>query len=91
MKKLMMNAWELLELDKVTEDEKLEIIQDRHLMLIAAKFVKYRSENKITQKILAEKLNISQVMISKIENGKYNISNKLLFEYCLQLGIPIEK
>ena len=86
----VMNAWELMGINNVTEDEKLEIMQDKYLMLIAAKFVKYRSENNMTQKILAEKLNISQVMISKIESGAYNISMKSLIEYLFKLGMSLD-
>ena len=38
--------------------------------------VDFRVENKLTQKQLAKKLGVSQVMISKYENGDYNFSLK---------------
>ena len=37
---------------------------------ISFKIKKLREENKISQKYLAEKLNISQSKLSKIENGR---------------------
>lgn len=42
--------------------------------------VDYRVDNEMTQKQLAEKLNVSQVMISKYENGDYNFTLKKICE-----------
>ena len=47
----------------------------------------YRSENKLSQFNLAEKLMISQSMVSQYESASRNISIKTLCEHCEKLGI----
>ncbi|MCL5033329.1 MAG: helix-turn-helix transcriptional regulator [Thermotogae bacterium] len=55
------------------------------LAYVATFFIKYRFENKLTQKDLAKRLEISQVMVSKIENGKWNFSMEKLNKYVQKL------
>ena len=68
--------------DKTKELFELESILDR----IAFKFIHYRIDNNITQKDLANKLEISQSMVSKLESGEYNPTVKLLWEICKKLN-----
>jgi len=43
-------------------------------------FIDFRVNNKMTQGQLAKKLNVSQAMVSKYENGEYNFTLKKLCE-----------
>lgn len=46
----------------------------------------YRKKRKMAQKQLAEKLGVSQMMISKLENGGFNPTVKLLNSIVYALG-----
>ena len=48
------------------------------LFIISNEIAKYREENRLNQEELAEKLDITQAMVSKIESGKYNHTIKSL-------------
>ncbi len=50
------------------------------LFIISKNVIKYREKNNLTQTELADKLGISQVMVSKIESGTYNFTVKFLVE-----------
>ncbi len=69
-----------------TPQELVELSYVDILASIASAFIKYRSKYNLTQKMLADKLGISQVMISRIENGEWNLSMKKLVEYAKKLG-----
>ena len=56
------------------------------LVDISCEFIKYRASNNLTQKELAEKLGMTQAMISKLESGDYNPTVKMLFEIAQKLG-----
>lgn len=56
------------------------------LVDISCEFIKYRMNNKLTQKDLAEKLGITQAMVSKLESGDYNPTVKMLFEIAQKLN-----
>jgi len=49
------------------------------LLSISRTITDYRINNNLTQKQLAQKLNINQVMISKLEKGNYNPTFKMLY------------
>lgn len=55
-----------------------EIEYNEILLIISKELVSYRDENNLKQEDLAKKLNKSQVMISKMESGKYNYTIKSL-------------
>lgn len=59
------------EIDEILEYEEI-------LFEISKSLVNYRKENNLTQKQLAEILDVKQVMISKLESGNYNPTFKLL-------------
>ena len=68
--------------EEITEDvsdlnAKLEY--EMLLLEISKAIVQYRKENHLTQKQLAEKLQVQQVMVSKLEKGTYNPTIKQLY------------
>lgn len=75
---------------KADEQTKAEIKVEEFLADLAVIFVKYRINNKMSQKELAEKLDMSQVMVSKLESGEYNPSIKKLCEMFMRLGLDIK-
>lgn len=63
-----------------------EVLQYEQILLSISKaIINYRKENNVTQKELAEILNVNQVMISKLERGNYNPTIKLLYSLSRQL------
>lgn len=57
---------------------------------IGLRIYEIRKAKNITQEELAEKSGISRVNISKIENGKYNVSIDLLNKICEPLGAKLD-
>lgn len=68
-------------LDRIQPQEKTAMVKYFDINYNISKFlVDFRVNNKMTQKQMAKKLNVSQVMISKYENGEYNFTLKKLCE-----------
>ena len=57
---------------------------------IANKVVRFRKQNGITNKQLAEDLGITTSLVSRIENGNKNISIKTLSKVLAKMGCTIE-
>ncbi len=76
--------------DNESDEYQQEMEIESFLVDIACEFIKYRDKNKLTQKDLAEKLHMTQAMISKLESGDYNPSVKLLFEIAQKLSWNIK-
>ena len=57
-------------------------IKNNTRKILANNIIYFRNKNNWTQKILAEKLNTSQVSISQLENAKRNVS----FDYLDKLA-----
>ena len=55
------------------------------LFAISEKLIYYRKQNKLTQKQLAEKLNVNQTMIVKLEKGDYNPTFKQIYNISIKL------
>ncbi len=73
--------------DDLMDDElKKQMQYDEMLVGIACEFINYRTRHGITQKELAEKLQMTQAMISKLESGEYNPTIKMLFEIAHKLS-----
>ncbi|WP_077613429.1 helix-turn-helix transcriptional regulator [Clostridium sp. Marseille-P2415] len=82
--KMLLNANSFFE--KETDEFKKEMEINNLLVDIACEFIKYRAENEMTQKDLAQKLNMTQAMVSKLESGDYNPTVKMLFEIAQKLS-----
>lgn len=67
------------EIDTILEKEEI-------FYAISESIIKYRKENKITQKELAQKLQVNQTMISKLESGNYNPTFKMVYEISRKLS-----
>lgn len=85
----MTNAYDVIDslgegLPYTWEDRYYELL-DR----ISVALVDFRVANNLSQKQLAERLEISQAMVSKYESGDYNISLKALVELFDKLSIPL--
>lgn len=65
---------------------KQEMEIDDLLVDIACEFIHYRVRNHLSQKELAEKLQMTQAMVSKLESGEYNPTIKMLFEIAKKLS-----
>ena len=65
---------------------KQEMAVENLLVDIACEFINFRVKNKMSQKDLAEKLQITQAMVSKLESGEYNPTVKMLFEIAQKLS-----
>ncbi len=80
---ILQNPWDIF--DGVDEETKQEFELSDILVDIACKIINYRLDNNITQKDLADKLNITQAMVSKLESGEYNPSIGFLFKIASKL------
>ncbi len=66
--------------------EKSQIIEEEIIYTIAKFFYQYRKDNQLTQKQLAQDMEIIQSKLSKIENGKYIPSLIELYEMLSKLS-----
>lgn len=82
-KKMLIAAYDFFDSENIELKRELEI--EDMLVDIACEFIKYRAANNITQKELAEKLGMTQAMVSKLESGDYNPTVKMLFEIAQKL------
>ena len=63
-----------------------EVSIDALLVDIASEFINYRADHQLSRKDLAEKLDISQSMVSKLESGEYNPTVRFLAEIAQKLS-----
>lgn len=80
----MMDARDFFQEENSEFKKEMEI--ETLLVDIACEFIRYRDNNGLTQKDLADKLEITQAMVSKLESGDYNPTVKLLFEIAQKLS-----
>lgn len=71
----------------IQEDLKINEILDYTDILaeIAKELINYRKKNNLTQEQLANKLNVNQTMVSKLESGNYNATFKTLLRISYKL------
>lgn len=87
--KRLISAYKIVEKYTNEEDKKYFELDDI-LVDIAVKIIQYRIKNNLSQKELAQKLGISQAMVSKLESGDYNPTVKMLYEIAKKLGFELE-
>jgi ribosome-binding protein aMBF1 (putative translation factor) len=80
------------DLDKNLKDKKFKkTFYDSLLKLqIANEIIKFREKRNITQKELAEKINTTQAVISRIENGQVCASTNMLQRICNQYEVEVK-
>lgn len=77
--------WNFIE--KMADEETKKLFElDDILVTISVKIINYRSQNGLTQKQIAQKLGISQAMVSKLESGEYNPTVELLWKVSKKLN-----
>ena len=57
---------------------------------ISVALVEYRTKHGLSQTQLAERLDVTQAMVSKYESGEYNISICALVHLCAALGLSLK-
>lgn len=84
-KDLITRAWDLV--NELTDDDLKQLFElDDILTDISLKIINYRIDNDLSQKQLADKLGISQSMVSKLESGEYNPTVEQLWKISKKLG-----
>ena len=83
-KKTLVEAYTFFE--EENNDFKQQLAVEDLLVDIACEFINFRLKNKMSQKDLAEKLQITQAMVYKLESGEYNPTVKMLFEIAQKLS-----
>lgn len=73
-------------LESADDDTRFELKLIGVMTDISAALINYRADNSLSQKELAEKLECSQAMVSKIESGDYNFTIRKLFDVVNKLG-----
>lgn len=72
-----------IESDVSEIDELIDI--EEFLFAISKSIIEYRQEHNLTQKQLAQKLNMNQTMVSKLESGNYNPTFKVIYKISRKL------
>lgn len=85
---ILANPWDIF--NDIDEKIKQEFELSNILVDIACKIINFRLDNNMTQKDLADKLEITQAMVSKLESGEYNPSIEFLFKISKKLGWRFE-
>ena len=52
--------------------------------------VEYRRKHHMKQEDLAQMLHVSQAMVSKYENGTFNLSLRTMCDICAQIGYQLQ-
>jgi len=79
------DAWKLID-ELADESTKAKFELDDILYDISMKIFEFRVKSNWTQKQLAEKLGITQSMVSKLESGQYNPTVEQLWRISKKLG-----
>ncbi len=86
-KELLKSPWDLIDSMTMDNGELMEEFElDDILVDISLKLINYRLDNNLTQKKLAEKLEVSQAMVSKLESGDYNPTVEQLWKISKKLN-----
>jgi DNA-binding XRE family transcriptional regulator len=83
------DAWETFYRLSGEEGRKSEGLYDIYYKISTAIFM-YRTKHKLSQKKLAEKLGVTQAMVSKLESGDYNYTIEQLWKISQKLGLSFD-
>lgn len=83
------DAWDTYYKLSGDEGRGVETLYDLYYKVSTAIF-DYRIRNKLSQKQLAEKLGITQAMVSKLESGDYNYTLEQLWKVSSKLGLKFD-
>ncbi len=83
------DAWDTYYKLSGEEGRENEELYDIYYKISTAIF-KYRAKHKLSQKKLAEKLGITQAMVSKLESGDYNYTVEQLWKISQKLGFRFD-
>ena len=73
-----------------TKEQRKKADERYHRLSLGYQIYQARIEKKLTQRKLAEKLNTTQSVIARIENGEQNLTTDTLSEIANALGRKIE-
>lgn len=85
---VLKNAWDIF--NDIDEETTQQFELSNMLVDIACKIINYRIDNDMTQEDLANVLDITQAMVSKLESGEYNPSIGFLFKISQKLNWKLE-
>jgi DNA-binding XRE family transcriptional regulator len=83
------DAWETYYKLSGEEGRGSEKLYDIYYKISTAIF-KYRLNHNLSQKKLAEKLGVTQAMVSKLESGDYNYTIEQLWKISSKLGLQFD-
>ena len=83
------DAWETYYKLSDLESRKNEKLYDIYYKISTAIYM-YRSKHGLSQKKLAEKLGVTQSMVSKLESGDYNYTIEQLWKVSSKLGLQFD-
>ncbi len=83
------DAWETCYKLSGEEGRENEKLYDIYYEISTAIFM-YRTKHKLSQKKLAEKLGVTQAMVSKLESGDYNYTIEQLWKVSSKLGLKFD-
>lgn len=86
--KSLPDAWEMIYRLGGEESSKTDGLYDIYYKISMAIF-EYRMKHNLSQKKLAEKLSVTQAMISKLESGDYNYTVEQLWKVSQKLGFKL--
>ncbi len=82
------NAWDVFK--EVDERDKATISMYDVFYKISTAIFKYRESENLTQKELAERLEVTQAMVSKLESGVYNYTVEQLSKIADKLNFTFD-
>lgn len=82
------DAWKMIYLLDGKEDNENDGLYEIYYNISTAIF-EYRLKNNLSQKNIAEKLGVTQSMVSKLESGDYNYTVEQLWKVSQKLGFRL--
>lgn len=84
----LLDAWDLIDRLNGEQGNKKDTLYDIYYQISTA-ILKYRLKHNLSQTKLAEKLGVTQAMVSKLESGDYNYTIEQLWKVSQKLGFKL--